>query len=159
MFEFTYWKWFSYFSNKNRISYVQLLIGGGARQGEGVALRIRADKPIAALQAADSDGIEATAFWDPIYSGRRYGLPIDTQYAAVVCQQASDISLYDAAGAVLGVQSCVPGASGQPGKAYFGSASSGVNIPAGSYFIGSTPFYLMFEASGSNDEKNILGHL
>ncbi|VAX00406.1 hypothetical protein MNBD_GAMMA21-73 [hydrothermal vent metagenome] len=137
----------------------RLIIGGGVRQGEGLALRISADKPIAALQAADSDGIEATAFWDSIYSGRRYGLPIDTQYAAVVCQQASDISLYDAAGTILATQSCVPGAAGQPGKAYFGSASNGVNIPAGSYLIGSTPFYLMFEASGSNDEKNILGHL
>lgn len=137
----------------------RLLSGGGVSQGRGLALRIRADKPIAALQAADSDGIEATAFWDPIYSGRRYGLPIDTQYAAVVCQQTSDIVLYDIGGVVLAAQSCTPGASGQPGKAYFGAASNGVNIPAGAYLIGSEPFYMMFEASGSNDEKNILGHL
>jgi len=42
-------------------------LGGGAGQGQGVALQITADKPIAAIQVADSDGSEATAFWDGIY--------------------------------------------------------------------------------------------
>ncbi|VAW68632.1 Calcium-binding acidic-repeat protein precursor (ARP) [hydrothermal vent metagenome] len=131
----------------------------GAANGEGVGMRITADKPIAAIQVADRDGIEATAFWDPVYSGRRYGLPIDTQYAAVVCDQASGISLYDTGGVVLDTQNCTPGAAGEPGKAYFGLATNGVNIPAGSYLIGSEPFYMIFEASATNDEKNILGHL
>ncbi len=131
----------------------------GGANGEGVGMRITADKPIAAIQVADRDGIEATAFWDPVYSGRRYGLPIDTQYVAVVCDQASSISLYDTDGIVLDTQNCTPGAAGEPGKAYFGLATNGVNIPAGSYLIGSEPFYMIFEASVTNDEKNILGHL
>ncbi len=131
----------------------------GTPNGEGVGMRITANKPIAAIQVADRDGIEATAFWDPVYSGRRYGLPIDTQYAAVVCDQVSSISLYDTGGVVLDTQNCTPGAAGEPGKAYFGLATSGVNIPAGSYLIGSEPFYMIFEASETNDEKNILGHL
>ncbi|VAW57977.1 hypothetical protein MNBD_GAMMA11-2884 [hydrothermal vent metagenome] len=133
-------------------------IAGGA-SGTGVAMRITADKPISAIQVADRDGLEATAFWDPVYSGRRYGLPIDTQYAAVVCDQASRISLYDAGGVVLDTQNCTPGAAGEPGKAYFGLATNGVNIPAGSYLTGDEAFYMIFEASATNDEKNILGHL
>jgi len=87
------------------------------------------------------------------------GLPIDTQYIAIVCQQSSNISLYNNAGVVIATQNCVPGAPGLPGKAYFGAIARGVNIPAGSYLIGSEPFYMMFESSESNDEKNIFGHL
>ncbi len=136
----------------------------GSAQGQGVGLHITADKPIAAIQLADNDGIEATAFWDSVYSGRRYGLPIDTQYVAIVCDRSTSISLYDSSGNVLDTQNCSAGdtaqpATGQPGKAYFGSADNGVNIPAGSYLIGSEPFYMVFESSATNDEKNILGHL
>ncbi len=127
-------------------------------QGQG-ALQIVADKPVAAIQVADSDGIEATAFWDPIYFGRRYGLPLDSQYVAVVCLQASDISLHDTAGALIETRSCTPAASGQPGRARFGNTANGTAMSAGQYLVGTQPFYVIYEASATNDEKNLLGHL
>ncbi len=126
-------------------------------QGQGEAVRIIADKPIAAIQGADSDGIEATAFWDPIYFGRRYGFPINTQYIAIACHETALINLYDN-GVVVDTQTCT--ATGNtPGKAYFGSATSGINITAGQYIISDKPVYLIYESSSNDDEKNILGAL
>lgn len=126
-------------------------------QGQGEAVRIIADKPIAAIQGADSDGIEATAFWDPIFFARRYGFPINTQYIAVACHETAVINLYDQ-GAVVDTQTCT--ATGNtPGKAYFGAASSGINISAGQYIISDKPIYIIYESSSNNDEKNILGAL
>ncbi len=127
-------------------------------QGQG-AVQVVADKPVAAMQVADSDGIEATAFWDPIYFGRRYALPLDSQYVAVVCLQASDISLHDLSGAVVDTRSCTPAGSGQPGRARFGKTANGTAMSAGQYLIGTQPFYVIYEASTTNDEKNLLGHL
>ncbi len=134
-----------------------LPIDNSTAQGQGVAMHIVADKPIAAIQAADSDGIEATAFWDPVYFGRRYGLPIDSQYLAVACKQAATIELYSN-GAVVDTRTCSP--SGKtPGKAYFGQISNGTSITAGQYLISDQPVYLIFESSSTNDEKNLLGRL
>ena len=47
--------------------------------GEGAALHLVADKPIAAVQVADMDGRESTAFFGKAYLGTRYGLPLDSQ--------------------------------------------------------------------------------
>ena len=132
-------------------------LDGSLAQGGG-ALHVVADRPVAAIQVADRDGIEATAFHDPIYFGRRYGLPLDTQYVTAVCLSAGDITLYDATGVAVSTQGCTPN-GGAPGRAYFGSADNGVNITAGHYLVGSAPFYLIYEAAASNDEKNLLGAL
>ncbi len=126
-------------------------------QGQGVAVRIVADKPIAAIQVADSDGIEATAFWEPMYFGRRYGFPINTQYVAVACKQTAIINLYDN-GSIVDTQTCTANGN-NPGKAYFGKSSNGINIKAGQYLISDTPVYLIYEASSTNDEKNLLGNM
>ncbi len=127
-------------------------------QGQGMALRIVADKPVAAIQGADSDGVEATAFWDPLYFGRRYGLPVDTQYVALACRQSASIGLYDNTGTLVASQTCTP-TGNTPGKAYFSQTANGTHFTAGHYLISDQPVYLIFEASGSNDEKNLLGRL
>jgi len=128
-----------------------------SRQGLGRAVRITADKPIAAIQAADGDGIEATAFWDPLYSARRYGLPVAAQYAVAVCTEATTITRY-AAGVAAQTVNCTPSATG-PGKVYFGSEANGSTLAAGEYFIANLPIYMMYESTQSNDEENLFGAL
>jgi len=134
-------------------------INNATRQGSGAAIHLLADKPVAATQIADGDGIEATAFWSPVHFARRYGLPIDTQYVAISCLVNTTITLYQADGSVLESKECQPDLNGNPGKAYFGNESNGTAFTAGHYFVGTEPFYMIYEASGSNDEKNLMGYL
>ncbi|HEB67353.1 MAG TPA: TIGR03790 family protein [Gammaproteobacteria bacterium] len=132
-------------------------LDGSLSQGGG-ALHVVANQPVAAIQVADGDGIEATIFHDPIYFGRRYGLPVDAQYVTAVCLSASDITLYDPSGTVVSTERCIPN-DAIPGSAYFGSRNNGSNIPAGYYLTGTEPFYIIYEGAASNDEKNLLGAL
>ncbi len=137
----------------NAGDYRSLTIPGGS-QGSGSAVHIVADKPIAAIQSADNDGAETTAFLDTPYLATHYGLPINTQYVAVVCPQLTNVTLTN--GTVTETQSCV-GDGTQPGKAYFGSITNGININAGAYLEADRPVYIYYEASVTNDEHNIIG--
>ncbi len=137
----------------NAGGYRLLTIPSGT-QGSGSAVHIVADKPIAAIQTADSDGAETTAFLDTPYLSTRYALPIDTQYVAVVCPQFTNVTLTN--GTTTETQSCA-GDGTQPGKAYFGSTTNGININAGAYIEADRPVYIYYEASITNDEHNITG--
>lgn len=158
-------------------------VGYNNHQGSGSAIHVVADKPIAAIQVDDvddggggggmggggmgggghsghaNDGEEATAFWPDTYFSDHYGIPVDSQYVAVVCSQSSTtINLYSSSGSLISTKSC--SASGlTPGKAYFGSSSDGTYINAGSYLTANKPFYLIYETSYADEEKNLLGEV
>lgn len=135
---------------------VTIGIGAAGMQGQGNALRVMANAPIAAVQYDDGDGNDATAFWPAGSFGRRHAIPVDAQYLAIVCDQTSvTVTLYKGANPPE-TQIC-SGSSTTPGKAYFGSNASGVNVAAGWYAISSSPVYLMYEASTPEDEHNLLG--
>jgi hypothetical protein len=119
-------------------------------------MHVHADKPVAVIQAADNDGVEATAFWSPAYHARHYGFPIDTQYASVACLSNTSVGLYDAQGQLQLSRNCVSDGN-QPGRVYFGSSQNGTHIDAGQYLISDEPVYMIYESSSSNDEKNQFG--
>ena len=134
-----------------------LNLGSNAGEGAGSAYRIIADQPIGAIQAADSDGIESTAFMGASLLGTHYGLPLATQYVAIACPQPdTHIEMRD--GTSVTEVAC-GGDTSHPGKAYFGSTTDGANIAAGTLFEANKPIYLYYEASisGGGDEHNLLG--
>ena len=139
----------------NAGGYFNPSAGTNEPEGQGNAYHIVADKPIAAIQAADTDGGEATAFLSPDYFTSRFALPIDAQYIAAVCLQSTSITLSDP---VTGVQTQNCSSDGiTPGKVYFGSSVDGVNITAGSSLESNAPIYAMFEGAVTNNEQNWLG--
>ncbi|MGH8240490.1 MAG: hypothetical protein ACREXP_26215, partial [Steroidobacteraceae bacterium] len=136
---------------------VTITTGASTSQGQGSALHVVASAPVAAVQYDDGDGTDATAFWTAGASARRHGVPVDAQYLAIACDQPSvTLTLYKGANPPE-TQSC-SGSSTTPGKAYFGSSTSGGNLKAGWYMIGSSPVHAMYEASTPEDEHNLLGH-
>lgn len=132
-------------------------VGAGGAQGSGSALRILSDKPVGAIQSADGDGIEQTAFMPTSELGIRFGLPTAAQYVAVVCPSPSTtVTLYDGVNAP---QSKACGGLGvNPGKAYFGSTTNGSNIGAGAYLESDQPVYMIYEDALTNDEHNLMGY-
>ena len=135
----------------------EVLLGTAEPQGQGVALHIVADKPVAAVQADDGDGEEMTGFWDTAHLASHYGLPVDTQYVAVVCPEAdTSITLHDGINPPE-TQVCW-GDGLMPGKAYFGSATGGANIGGGAYLESTRSVYILYEAAAANDEHNLMGH-
>lgn len=135
----------------------EILVGTAETQGQGVALHIVADQPVAAVQADDADGEEMTGFWDTAHLASHYGFPVDTQYAAVVCPEAdTSVTLYDGVNPPE-TQICW-GDGLMPGKAYFGSTASGANIVAGAYLESTKPVYVLYEAAAAEDEHNLMGH-
>ena len=140
----------------NSGGYVTIGIGSTTSEGRGSALHVVADKPIGAAQFADSDGSEATSFWDASVMASHYGIPVDTQYIAVVCPEMdTSVTLTDGAAAPV-VQVC-SGDTLMPGKVYFGSSSDGVRIGAGAILESTKPVYVIYEAAATNDEHNLLG--
>jgi hypothetical protein len=135
---------------------VSVSIGNDGMEGSDDVVRLVADKPIAAVEYADSDGAETTAYLDRVYFGKRYGIPVDAQYLEIICAESATVTLYDGSSPAE-TQSCT--ADGEyPGKVYFGSTTDGVNIGAGAYVESDVPVYLMYEESVYNDEHNLLGH-
>jgi hypothetical protein len=126
------------------------------RQGLGPAVRIVSDKPVSAVQVADGDGVEQTAFYPTRYLKSRFGIPKDSQYIAVTCPSAdTTVTLYRD-NAAPAVKDC--SASGnRPGKVYFGSAQNGTHIAHGSYLESNRPVYVIYEVARSNDEHNLMG--
>jgi len=129
---------------------------GSSRQGQGASLHIVADKPIAAIQVADGDGLEMSAFLSDAYLANHFSIPLDSQYIAIACSQPNTlIRLRNNAG--ISEERLCNANGATPGKAYFGSPVNGVNIPAGSVIESSQPVYLITETSASNDEHNLFG--
>jgi len=136
---------------------LELTTGSSGSDGQGNAYYIEADKPIAAVQAADSDGSEATAFWSLSHLATHYVLPINAQYIAVSCfSQNVEVKLTDG----VNTQTEVCDSNGTvPGKAYFGSSIDGIHVNAGAILESTAPIYVIYEASSSNDEHNLLGNV
>jgi hypothetical protein len=133
-------------------------VGGATRQGRGAAIRLVADKPISAVQQADGDGTEQTAFYPTRMLKRRFGLPKDAQYVAVVCSQPdTTVTLYRAGATQVVEKNCsVNGDS--PGKLFFGHwNTNGDNIEEGSYLESTKPIHAIYEVVGSEDEHNLMG--
>ena len=132
-------------------------VGVGGAQGAGSVLKIVSDKPIGAVQNADSDGQEQTAFMRTGDLGTRFGIPTDAQYIVVGCPLAgTSVTLFNNLGQEVDTQACI-GTATSPNKAYFGSSTSGANIVSGSYLETSSPVYIMYEDSVTEDEHNLLG--
>ncbi len=128
-------------------------IGGGADQGLGDSIHIAADKPIAAIQIADDDDGESTAFLSQKYFATDFGIPVDTQYITVVCVKGdTEVTLGNTS------QTCT-GNENHPGKVYFGNPTNGMNTTAGTLLQSTKPIYVIYEPSASNDEHNLLGYV
>jgi hypothetical protein len=131
--------------------------GASANQGRGDAIHIVANKSIGAVQFADGDGEDQTAFYPTSLLHERFGIPKDSQYIAVVCPESgTNVTLYrpDKQPETL---SC--NANGSfPGKAYFGRSDANVvTIPQGSYLESNKAIHVIYEVSGSEDEHNLVG--
>ncbi len=132
------------------------IVGTNTAQGLGSALHIVADKPVAAVQTADGDGSESTAFIDQTGFGMHFGIPVDTQYVAVACMvPGTRVIIYDGVNPEV-VKTCSGSGTG-PGKAYFGDSTNGTHIRAGAYLLSDQPIYVIYEPSATSDEHNLLG--
>jgi YD repeat-containing protein len=142
----------------NAGEFKEVTVGLETSEGQGSAIHLVADKPIAAVQHADSDGVETTAFLNATSFATHYIIPVATQYVAMVCNAPSTvIELQGESGNLIDSAFC--GSVGSsPGKAYFGSTTDGSNIAAGSKIVASQPIYLIYEAAAANDEHNLLGY-
>jgi hypothetical protein len=132
-------------------------VGDSSGQGLGSAIHLVADKPISAVQQADGDGTEQTAYYPTHMLNQRFGIPMDSQYIAVVCAEPdTTVTLYRP-NANSVTESCTT--DGQhPGKLFFGSAdSSVVAIAQGSYLESTKPIHVIYEVTGSEDEHNLMG--
>jgi len=135
--------------------------------GTGAGVRLSSiNHPVGAMQNADSDGGEASAFWPFMEFSTEYMLPVTTSYVTVVCAPETgtvNLTLYDNTDTAVTSTTC-SGSGSNPGQAYFGNDDTN-NYTAG-YYIASTdsppkPFYAYYEdhsdvGSDSNggDEQN-----
>jgi parallel beta-helix repeat protein len=135
---------------------VAIAIGSSGAQGAGAAIHITSNHPVAAVQYGDGDGDDATAFWPASALWRRHGIPVNAQYVAVACLQSGvSVTLFKGSSAPE-TQTCSASGS-DPGKVYFGSATSGNNVSAGWHLTSSEPVYAIYEASAVEDEHNLAG--
>lgn len=136
----------------------EVTVGFETSEGAGSAIRLVADKPIAAIQHADSDGAETTAFLTQVSFATDYIIPVDSQYVAMVCNTPNtNIELRDVVNVVIDRATCHADGT-NPGKAYFGNITDGKWIAAGSKIVASQPVYLIYETAVTSDEHNLLGY-
>jgi hypothetical protein len=132
------------------------LPSNSVRQGRGPAVHIVADKPVSAVQIADGDGIEQTAFYPTSLLNSRFGIPKDSQYLAITCPSANTrITLFRPNDDPV-TRNCSANGD-RPGKAYFGSQNNGTHIAQGSYLESTKPIHVIYEVVGSEDEHNLIG--
>jgi hypothetical protein len=129
-----------------------------SKQGTGVAVHLVADKPIGAIQIADGDGADQTAFYPRSMLKNQFGIPKTTQYIAIACPEAdTTITLHDGNKAPV-TQTCSANGA-YPGKAFFGTADNSEQAPIrqGSYIESNKPIYVIYEVDESEDEHNLIG--
>ena len=125
-------------------------------QGAGPAIRLVATKPIGAIQQADGDGLESTAFWGTEALNTCGGIPHEAQYVAVSAPYPdTEIYILQPDGTTLAPTASVQASSGYPGKFFFGSTTNGTHIAAGSIIHSNKTFYAYLEYSVTNDEQSI----
>jgi hypothetical protein len=132
-------------------------VGLNDPQGRGSAIHLIANKPIGAVQIADGDGQEQTAFFPTYLLSTRFGIPINAQYIAVVCpEENTSVTLYNGDNAPV-TRRCSANRR-YPGKAFFGSGENGsVGAQQGAYLESDKPIHVIYEASNSQDEHNLMG--
>ena len=131
-------------------------VGTFSNEGEGSALHIVADKPVSAIQHTQFDALDATTFWSDAFLATRYALPVDAQFAAVVCPHPNTVVTLDDGVNPPQSENCF-GDGTLPGKAYFGNATNGVHITAGSFIESNEPIYVVWERASDNQDINLLG--
>ena len=132
-------------------------IGGRTLHGGGTALKITSNKPIAAYQYADGDGVEATAFLPKEKMVRSSVLPTNAQYIAIAAPYPNTtVELLTEDGSVIETQTS---STNIPGKLFFGASSSGIHIPEFTHIRASEPVYMIYEDALRNDERNLYGTL
>lgn len=133
-------------------------VGSAASQGAGSAIHVVADKPVSAIQIADGDGTEQTAFFPTALLNTRFGFPKAAQYVAVVCPSAeTTVTLHNPGGSTPISRACNAGGN-YPGKTYFGTtANGGAPIREGAYLESDKPVYVIYEVADSSDEHNLIG--
>jgi hypothetical protein len=123
-------------------------------QGSGPAIHLIADKPIGAIQQADGDGLESTAFWTRENLNSCVGIPQDAQYVAISAPYPNtQIYILEPDGTTQAPVASVQASSEYPGKFFFGSTTNGVYIPRGSVIYSNKPFYAYYENSTPNNEQ------
>ncbi|PID52247.1 MAG: hypothetical protein CR972_03110 [Candidatus Moraniibacteriota bacterium] len=136
------------------------VINDAGSQGSEPAHRVVADGPIGVNSLADGDGGEATTFLPTHEMGYRYYFPEDMQYIAIATKEGrtTTVDLYND-GTACGTGTpddtvTVTAAATYPGKAYFGSTSSGVHIAKGACIVADNPISAYYEEGNVNDEHN-----
>jgi hypothetical protein len=126
-------------------------------QGRGPAVHIVANRPVGAVQIADGDGADQTAFYPTSLLNSRFGIPKNSQYIAIACPSADTrITLYRPDGST-DTQHC-SAIGDRPGKAFFGiPQTNGAHIPVRSYLESTRPIYVIYEVTDSGDEHNLIG--
>ncbi len=156
-------------SGPTTISRTGYTSGGGtsSSQGVGEALHIVADKPVMAIQQADSDGSETSTYLPESELGTEYVLPGDVQYVAVACTKPDTlVTVYSPDGSVQNQSvNCGSNPEPRPNKLLFGTSSTGnpatITMLAGTRFEASEPIFIYYEfedgSTGGGDESNIIG--
>ncbi|MCP4498734.1 MAG: hypothetical protein GY822_02060, partial [Deltaproteobacteria bacterium] len=130
-----------------------LAAGINDANGQGSGFHLIADQPILATQHGDEG--DGSAFYSSDRFAKRFALPLDTQYVAVVCaQNATQVTVDDG----FTPQTLICNSDGtRPGKLYFGSPLPGVQFAAGTSISADKPVLVMYESSPIADEHNLLG--
>lgn len=131
-------------------------------RGDGTGFRVT---PIsgrtAAIQQADQNSSESTAFMPYSLLDYEYFLPQDATYVSMVCPvPGQGVTLTPPGGGAPTVFPCdnPGGVVGAPGRAYTIAGGSGV-IPAGTLLQSGLPFFAYSEESIYDDETNLVGAL
>ena len=129
---------------------------GNGTQGGGLAVRLVADRPIAAGAYADGDGGEAVPFFPLSLLGRRFVIPLPAQYLLVAADRpGTECVLYAPDGTEAGRQRGDTLAAPVPARLFFGDAASGAPIAAGSELVCDGPVWAVFEDGTTQDEKTL----
>lgn len=129
---------------------------GNGTQGGGLAVRLTADRPIAAGAYADGDGGEAVPFFPLSLLGRRFVVPLDAQYLLVAADRpGTECVLYAPDGTEAGRERGDTLAAPVPARLFFGDAVSGAPIAAGSELVCDGPVWAVFEDGTTQDEKTL----
>ena len=134
----------------------ELKVGQATAEGQGSALHVVADKPMAAIQFDDSDGDSISTFWPRNLLDTRFALPIATQYAAIVCPGTSTNVTVTEPGQA-GVTAVCSASGDTPNVSYFGSSSDGTNLQQATTVESDQPVFVLYEPSATDAETNLVG--
>ncbi len=148
------------FSESVAAGFVNSYYAAAETYGDGTGFRI---SPVsgrtAAVQQADGNGSESTAFLPTSLLDDEYFTPENTKYVSVVCPVPGQGVTMTLPNSTVTSFSCdnPGGVPGAPGRAKFSLLPS--LIPAGTLLGSSQPFFAYGEDATNNDETNLVGAL